>query len=238
MTGTDIITAALTEIRVCSALQGPNIKDLALGLTRLNLIFDTWNLQTALRYFVPKQTINLAAGQIEYQIGPGGAALNAPRPLAWERIELRFLSQPNPVLDVRVISPQQFLDESQGTNIRGTPYIAGYNPMMPIGVLSFYPAPDQVYTADLYYQSGTFAQLPDAVTVFTLPPGYQKLIMLQLALESCPAYETQPNPMTVEAYKDALLQVQLSNQQKVVSYPDDRAPGQRRFWNGYTDQWR
>ena len=95
-----------------------------------------------------------------------------------------------------------------------------YNPTFPSGALNLWPIPTQSNLRGVIYvptQLSTFASLSDTVS---LPPGYERMFVKNLALELLPSYGRQPSPALVQQASESKATVKRANRRLAdLSFP-------------------
>lgn len=199
-----IVTDALTEIRVARAGDSiaPEIQTFV--LTKLQRLFDRWNANPRAPYAVAYPTFTPTASLNPQTIGPSSAVYNtAIRPLDLDGINLLFTgSTPT------VRQPLTKRDRAwwMGQSLQGLTATFStdfyYEPTFPNGSLYLWPVPTGSYAIELIAPV-LFASL--ALTdAFYLPPGYRDAITLVLAVEIAPGLGQTAHPDTKEAAKSAM----------------------------------
>ena len=202
-----LIEDAMTELNVLSPGESANGPDLALGLSRLNLLFDHWNAQREAVYAELFESFTLIAGQQDVTIGPVGSGADwtttqGNRPVSLDGANLVLnTAVPNTRLPLNI----RDYDWWMALRVRGVttsiPTDLYYEPGWPLGVCHFWPIPSTAYPCELVSR-GTLAQ----TTVngsFSMPPGYQSAAMLTLAEDLSGAHGRQVQPMTVLRAREA-----------------------------------
>jgi len=196
-TALDIIKDAMEALGLLQAGEQPSASDAAYGLRRLNLMMDSWSTE-ALAIFCKRQdAFNLVANQQVYPLGVGGTldinGVLIPRPeyltYSWVRIQGQDTS-------VQILD-QLTWDEIPLKNTPGTyPNRLFYDPQYPLGRLNVYPNPQVVYqmTIESMQQLAQFANVNQTVT---LPPGYEKAMGENLALD-LPSFGIEPSGRLVQ----------------------------------------
>lgn len=97
-----------------------------------------------------------------------------------------------------------------------TPTTLVYRPTYPFGEVILYPTPSGVTSLHLKTERtlATFASLTD---VQYMPPGYQRLLELSLAVELAPEYGSRAAPETIAYIKSSLADIMRTNMQKLSS---------------------
>lgn len=107
-------------------------------------------------------------------------------------------------------------DKNSATVTSATPSKILYRPSMPFGQIFVYPTPSG--TPELHIRSekmiGSYSGL---TSTQYLPPGYQRLLELSLAVEVAPEYGSRAAPETVAYLKTSLDALMRTNLGKVLS---------------------
>lgn len=189
-TALTLITSALNKIGTYAAGEPISAADSSQSLEILNLMVDSWSNESLTTYAVSEQSTVLVPGQYQYTIGTGGN-INATRPL-------RILESPGTcyVLDSNGNRYNlQVVDQSRWNLIGNIAAVTAnfpntlfYDPQYPLGIINVYPIPNISWTLyfDSYLQLTDFALLSSAMS---LPPGYGKAIVDNLALELIPYFK-------------------------------------------------
>lgn len=189
-TARDLIQGALERIQVYAPGEQASNPDFARGLSELNSMLDSWSNENLTCYSILQQTGTIIPGVTQYTIGPGGT-FNMIRPL-------RIDSSPGAVylidnngdkylLDVREQFDFNMISEPNVNS--DLPSILFYDPQFPLGIINIYPAPNQSFP--LYFDSYLqMADLGSLSAVLSLPPGYEKAIRDNLAIEISPYFPT------------------------------------------------
>lgn len=112
-----------------------------------------------------------------------------------------------------------------------TPQKILYRPSFPFGQIIVYPVPSGSLTLHLRSEKmiGTYAALTSSQY---LPPGYQRLLELSLAVDLAPEYGSRAAPETVAYLKSDLENIMRTNLSKILSSKIGAIPNS----NIYTDQ--
>jgi hypothetical protein len=188
-TALDLIKRAHRLIGVYSIGEAPSADECSTSLEALNAMLDSWANESLMIYAATLDSITLTPGQGLYTVGPTGSTVTV-RPISVDEssyIEWNGISYP---LDV--VTLQEYnaicLKSLQTT----MPYVLWYQPAMPDGQVTLYPAPSASMTLKLWsWKALGSVGLTDT---FTLPPGYKKAIAYNLAAEIAPEYEVGISP--------------------------------------------
>lgn len=135
-----------------------------------------------------------------------------------------------------VDTPQALITEQYWNNIQNksasdaVPTKLLYRPSAPFGQVIVYPVPNT--TPVLHLRSERMIVQYDSLTdTQFLPPGYQRLLELSLAVELAPEYGSRAAPETVAYLKTSLSDVVRTNTQKLPASKIGAIPAS----NTYTD---
>lgn len=135
-----------------------------------------------------------------------------------------------------VDTPQALITEQYWNNISDKSSAAAapikllYRPSAPFGQIIFYPVPNTTPVLHLRAER-MITQYTNLVDTQFLPPGYQRLLELSLAVELAPEYGSKAAPETVAYLKTSLADVTRTNIQKLPASKIGSIPSS----NVYTD---
>lgn len=208
-TFTEVCNDALTDIGVVLPGQGASADILTFGRRAGNRLIDLWLLNQLLVFAEVANIYPMVASLQQYQIGPGQVPPNfdAPRPTRIDYANC-ILNTVSPVqrLPIEVITDQQWAAIRIQQLPNAIPYYLYYDgnfdPTSGFATINIYPGPQLNYGLELY----TWQQLryfPDLTTGLIFPPGYQRAIQKNLAVELI-------SPMSrYQKFKPDLNQVRL-----------------------------
>lgn len=233
MTAGDLIRAALGKILVLGTQDTLASADLQTGLDALNLMLDSWQNESLAVYALYQwQNAPLTQGVATYTVGPGGA-INDIRPV---RITNAFTRYQNVDYSMIVIDRYQY-DGIAVKTIQGIPQNLFYNRFYPIGTISLYPVPAQSGMSlffDGYLPIESFA---DIAETFSLPPGYARAIVFNLAVELAPDYGVSVPREVADIAAKSLGILKRNNQQDAMMRYDPALISPTGNYNVYSDSW-
>lgn len=211
-TARDLVEAALREIGVLAEGETATASQAAETLARLNRYIDRLKTERLTIYSITRSTWNITANVDTYAVGTG-QTVNIERPIFVEDVHFQdtSVSPPTPEYPLERMTEQgraalilKLLPSTQ-------PQAWYYNPTFPYGALTLWPVPNtSIYQGVIYAWTavGTLATLNTAVS---LPPGYEEMLITNLAMVMCPAYDRQPNPVLVEAARESKAAIKRAN---------------------------
>lgn len=227
ITGAQLVEDALYQ---CGALgQGDNLgnDDAQLALRRLNRMIDSWGNERMMMYAVTQETFPMVIGQVAYS----STLLAAGRPVAVDSIFVRLDTIDYPV---EIIDSASY-DGIAIKTLTGIPEFCYVDAAYPNMEFNFFAAP---YAAFTCYMS-TRRVLSGAVTVATslaLPPGYEKALVDNLAVDVAPSFGKRVSQEMMDAAKESRRVLKVNNfTPMLASTPfdgDDSVPGYIRILAG------
>lgn len=187
------------------------------ALDSLNAMISSWSNDAANIYARTLETFSLTTAT-SYTIGPG-QTFNTIRPL---QIIDAYVTLSGFDYTVDVITDEQYDDITIKTLNSGTPRWLNYNNGYPTAIIKLYPAPSTAYTLTLRTEKAVngFATLD---TQLSLPDGWERALIYNLAIELAAEYGQKPDGVIVEianlalgAIKEAVVRVRTMN-----AYPEN-----------------
>lgn len=161
------------------------------GLEALNAMLEAMSLERMMVYQILKEDFPLVAGTADYSIGEGGT-FNTVRPVKIDSAYIR---------DGDIDHPMQIIDNGayDGVAFKSASSIPQYlyfDPQYPLAYVRLLYAPNAAYT--LYLNSWKQLQrFADGTTELSLPPGYERMIVYNLAIELNAEYGSTIAPEVV-----------------------------------------
>ena len=174
----------------------------------LNAMIDGFNNQSLMIHNLETVTATLSAGTGSYTIGPGGT-IDTVRP---QRIEnaycFEYLSDND--WPMEIINNEQYSriwDKAIETTY---PCFLYYESSYPLGTIKVYPVPSAatVLNMQVWNQLTAFASTASTIA---LPPGYEDLIVYNLAVRIAPEYGVEPSPTVQSIARDSITRVKILN---------------------------
>ena len=183
-TANQIITDALKKLGVWQKGETIDADEGADGLRALNLMIDSWSNEDLMLYQQVQRTKALTSSDGQYTIGDSGD-IDTTRPV---RIATAYVQDSGGNdWPIKIINAAQWASISLKT-VDGTyPSYLYYRPDYPLGVINLYPEPSSGLT--LYLECwDQITQFASGVTSASLPPGYERALIYNLAIELAPEY--------------------------------------------------
>lgn len=186
----DVITEALGELGVVSAVDPSAPEDMEKGLRYINRIIDSWNGDRACIFAEQFITFTTAPGVSPQTIGPTGTCVVNQRPVSIDGAN--FLQNTGALLirnELGIHDQYWWLAQTVPLMQTSWPTDLYYQPDWPNGSIFLWPVPSGAYVIELMIRQ----VLPyfDLTTQLSMPPGYREALTLTLA-------EALVRPMQIE----------------------------------------
>lgn len=149
------------------------------GLIALNAMLEAWQIDKLDVWAFVDTAHSLVAGTQSYTVGPSGNFNLTPRPAKIEECFVRYSNTDSPV---DLITSEQWNALPSKTDTATYPDRAYYEPTLATGTLLVYPKPSAVSSLHIvtWQVVTTLAALSTSIA---LPPGYERAIAYNLAVE-------------------------------------------------------
>ena len=192
-TGRDIVRKALQKARVLVKSEEPDADEANDALDALNGMVSSWSNESLLVYARTWETFNVTGGVGEYTIGPS-QTFNTVRPLFIVDAYVRLASID---YDLVVIPDEVYTGSIAYKPQQGIPEFINYDNGYPSAKIRLWPVPSSAYTLFLLSEKQLTTFTLD--TVLSLPPGWERALVYNLAMEIAPDYgqEVDPNVLRI-----------------------------------------
>lgn len=235
VTAAQLVTDALTELRVARAGDVIAPESLMAGLGKLNRLIDRYNAHPRAKFtigfasYVPTLNVNLQT------IGPEAGAtwtLAVPRPHAIKGANVIInTSTPNVRVPLAMRDATWWRQQRVQALATAFPTDCYYEPTFPNGSVYLWPAPTTAYPIELETDT-PFAQLTATDTIY-LPPGYRDAMTLRLAADSARSFgQTPSRDLVADAARGEGIIFGLNDRVPNARTRDGGMPGAREAGKG------
>lgn len=207
----DLATQALTSLGVLAEAEVPTTSASNDALDALNGLFDQWKAERLIIYQLLNTTKAITPSVGNYSVGLPAGDIPIERPMFIDHAAWIDSSSPNHYYDLIRLTDDAWSSITIPNLTATLPQYWWYQTTFPLSRVWLWPIPTSSgIFISLDYQSavGEFAALTTAVS---LPPGYRRMIVTNLALELAPSYGVQPSGLLVQHAEDSMAAVKRAN---------------------------
>lgn len=209
MTGRDLVSASMRLLGVLASGETATAQEATDGLSALNRMIDSWSVEGLMIHAVTAESpLTLTPGVGSVTLGPLGDITD--RPVAIERAVIRDGSVDSPpmrafTLDEYVAIPDKSVQSDQ-------PYAFFDDGGSPQRTLSLYPVPASAKQLVIFTKRAL--KNLDLDTVIDFPPGYERALVFNGALEMAPEFSRAvPEAVAINAV-ESKANVKRANKRK------------------------
>jgi hypothetical protein len=199
-TARDIIKKALQKNGVLVMSEAPSADEASDGLFALNSMISSWSNDSLTVYARTWETFNnaITSGNSSYTIGVGGS-INTVRPNNIVEAYVRLAGQD---YELTIVDDEYYNSISNKT-LSGIPAFINFDNAYPLATLRLWPSPQSTYTLGLVSEK-PFTEFSTLDTAVSLPSGWEKALIDNLAIELAPEYGQEPSPSLARAAAKSL----------------------------------
>jgi len=210
-TAQDIITRAYKTARILGEGETPTDAMISDGLVYLNDLIQDLSNQRLMIWETTQETIT-CDGSTSYSIGSGGDK-DTVRPLKLTNVFFRY-NGTNVDTDVQVITKDEYdsiVDKTSTSDALDYVYLSTD---FPLAYLYVYPVASN---GTIYFTSWKpITEFSSRTTTVSLPPGYERMLRYNLAVEIMPEFG-RSDPMVLQQAVESKANIKRVNSKRVVS---------------------
>lgn len=203
-----LITQAMRKAGILTKTETPSADEAQDALTTLNQMLESWSNDSMMISARVIEEFTMVGGQREYTIGPN-QDFNTTRPTYVVGVYNRLGSIDYPVSEV---TDEVYGEQIAMKNIQARPIFYNYSNSYPYGKFKFWPVPDLSYkTFFIFEKPLSMVGLNETIS---LPPGWERAIVYNLAAELPTEYGMEPAPSIIQladSSKDAIRRAILKS---------------------------
>jgi hypothetical protein len=237
VTVSDLISGSLRLLGILASGEAPAAAEQQDAFASLNSLLDSWKLEKLMCYAILPQNFPLVAGKMSYTMGVGGD-FNTEWPTRIEKVNLIYTqtgSSAPLTLDVEIIDLDQYQSFVVPSTASTIPMWVYPDSNYPLRTLYFYTVPSIVNSVDIFCWSQIDA-FTDVNADITLPPGYEKALRYNLALELASEYGKMPSQIVVAGALSAKSAIKSFNMKPVLLQADNALLSHRTGFNYLTGE--
>ena len=178
-TASDILTRSAKALAYLGRTEVLSAGDANDALVCFNALLDSWSNEALMSYVELQRNFPMVAGQQQYTIGTGGN-INSTRPYDVTSAFIRDNNSND--YPMQIFNQDQWDKIGLKTITSQIPDTLFYDSQYPLGIINIFPIPLVNYT--VYFNSTTDqVDFTSLTQVLSLPVGYERAFVLNLALE-------------------------------------------------------
>ena len=185
-----------------------------------------------------RTTATLTASQASFTVGSGGN-IAIVRPVYFDEVKyLDTSTDPDTEYPLVSLTDDAYAAIPQKAATASYPSHYYYNPTFSTsrGTLIPWPIPTSATLQWVLYTQTAIARFAALTDAFSLPPAWERMLRMNLALELAAPFEKQPSPVVVAAARDSKYAVMRSNARMLDMATDPQlTPQTSRHYSIYTD---
>lgn len=204
----DVVTDALRDLGVLAAGETATADDANVGLSALNGLVDEWASGGLAIYRKAITTWSLVAAQASYTVASGGNVAVA-RPNYVDHVNYR--DSAGVEVPLAEWNAHDWSRVTVKTQTGTAPTHWYYDPTFPSGTLYLWPITTLSTLTGVMYAPAAVSEFTSLSTAISLPPGYRRALVKNLALELAPQFGRPPSPLLVRAADESLAKIKTAN---------------------------
>ena len=193
---------------VASQGETASASDISEGLTALNAMLQSWSLENMTIFQDAREVFDLIPGKAAYSMGPD-ADFDTVRPVSLSQASIEIQGDTIVEMGLGVLMTSEF-NNIAAKALSGLPTRITMESTVPNATVSFWPVPSVAYRAVLYTLKPLLSYQSVNEEVI-LPPGYERALQYNLAVEISPEYGKDPSPIVFEIARESKANIKRIN---------------------------
>lgn len=208
-TARDIIASSLREIGVLEAGEVGTYQEAKDGLDALNNLLDQWAAEPLSLYTLARTTFSIVSGTQEYTVGTGFATAAG---FGLHRVGyIETATDPDTEIPLVKLNDDQYISIAQKAATSTAPTGWYLKEAYPSAIILLLPTPTSSTLTGVRYSWTHLTRISNLSDNVSFPPGYQRMLVKNLAVDLAPQYEKQVNPLLFQQANDSKAAVKRAN---------------------------
>lgn len=232
VTAQSLINKSLRLLGVLASGETTTADEAQDSLYSLNSIIDSFSANPQYYFCTQAEQFTLVNGQNTYTIGNDPDASPAANWVTARPIRIvGAFTRVNSVDTPLALITEQYWTNISDKAAKGKPAKLLYRPNLPYGQVLLYPTPNTAGQTIFIKAERMISKYATLISTQYLPPGYQRLLELSLAMELAPEYGSQVKPEIIANLRADLDSLIRTNIQPLPVNKTDNVPNTNTTFN-------
>jgi hypothetical protein len=213
MTAREMIASSLRLIGVLATGETASSPEMNDGLSTLNQMLSSWSNENLVVHQKVRDEFTLTPGTAAYTWGASGT-FNSSRPVEVLTAALELQGSDPQEIPLQILTTKEYSSLSLKGLESTIPQAVYFDGAYPFQGVTFYPVPSAAEHA-VFYSLKPFSVLALGDSI-SYPPGYEKAIRYNLAIDLAPEYGSQVDPIILQQAMDSKAEIKRKNLQTPV----------------------
>ncbi len=211
MTARELIASSLRLIGVLASGETANSNEANDGLNSLNQMLSSWSNENLVVYQKVRDEFTLTAADGSYTWGTTAGAGNftTARPIEVISAKLELQGTDPQEIPLKILTIEEYANLSMKELSSSIPQAVYFDGAFPNLGVNFYPVPSDAEHV-VFYSLKPFTTLALADTI-SFPPGYEKAIRYNLAIDLAPEYGRAPDQLILQQAMECKAEIKRKN---------------------------
>lgn len=224
----DLIKNSMRLVGIIGSTETPSADEQADALSALNAMLSSWSTEDLVIYQVTREEFSLTSGDGTYTMGASGD-FNTTRPVEITRAMLEDQSGiPTQEYPIEIITPEEYAQIATKDLQADFPTKLYPDYGNPLVTVTLYPVPSAANKLVLYSKK-PLTTFTSYSTELTFPPGYEKALKYNLAIEIAPEYGKEPSATIVSQAIESKANIKRKNSKPRYLVTDHPMRGRKSF---------
>ena len=227
----------MRKLGVLASGEQPGATEATDGLAALNRMIDSFSNEQLLIPSKTRDVFSTVGGQQAYTLGSGGN-WNTARPQKIENASVQIPQSgggPTPLeLPMHLLSKEEYAGVLLKTLTSPIPLYLYSDGAYPNTNVSLWPVPVDATTSIVLYSWKPLANFSQLTSTFSFPPGYEDMLIHNLAVRLGPEYGREPSPSLVALSAETKAACKRMNVKPRYLRVDEALLGRPAVWNWRT----
>lgn len=217
MTAREMIASSLRLIGVLASSETATSEEANDALKSLNQMLSSWSTENLIIYQKVRDEFSLVASTATYTWGTGGT-FNSSRPIEIIKANIELQGTDPQEIPLRILNTREYAELSLKELTSNIPLSVYFDGAYPLLNVTFHPVPSAAEKA-VFYSLKPFTELTLS-TALSYPPGYEKAIRYNLAIDLAPEYGRQPDALIMQQAVESKAAIKRKNIKPILLKAD------------------